>query len=190
MYTGVCSRNIDLKDPDFKPNYGFFKTLLSKILPWYNLPVYKAEPSNYWKIVKEEKINLYLKDFCQEVGADFALQGELIGVGIQKNNEGLLNHELRIFDIFNITEQRYLYPQERMDWITSFNEKYNTNIKHVPVLNPAFPLVADLDLLLAMADGESLNTSQKREGIVFKACDGEQISFKVISNQYLLKEKD
>jgi len=45
-----------------------------------------------------------------------------------------------------------------------------------------------LEELLELADGPSLN-AQTREGIVFKSIEDEDVHFKAISNQYLLKEK-
>lgn len=50
----------------------------------------------------------------------------------------------------------------------------------------------NVDQLLKMAEGSSkLKKEVKREGLVFKSCeliDGKTISFKAISNLYLLKK--
>lgn len=48
----------------------------------------------------------------------------------------------------------------------------------------------DVDVMLNMADGNSvLNPDVKREGLVWKSIFDPNISFKTISNEYLLKEK-
>jgi len=42
-----------------------------------------------------------------------------------------------------------------------------------------------------LADGPSqLNSNTKREGLVVRSSEDDSISFKVISNEFLLKEKD
>jgi hypothetical protein len=46
---------------------------------------------------------------------------------------------------------------------------------------------ANLDELLAYADGPSMNPNVKREGLVFKSNDS-KFSFKVISNEWLLSK--
>lgn len=43
-------------------------------------------------------------------GKDIALQGELIGPGIQANLYSLRQHQWRIFDVFIIPEFRYATP--------------------------------------------------------------------------------
>jgi hypothetical protein len=65
-------------------------------------------------------------------------------------------------------------------------------LEYVPVLHDSISLsqlgITNMEQLLAFAEGDSLlNPAQKvREGVVFKAVDGGG-SFKVVSNQYLLK---
>ena len=44
---------------------------------------------------------------------DLAVQGELMGPGVQKNREGLASHKLFVFDMFDIDSQEYLTPTER-----------------------------------------------------------------------------
>ena len=47
----------------------------------------------------------------------------------------------------------------------------------------------DKDKALDLADGPSLNSKTRREGLVFKGVNG-KLSFKVILNWYLLKHSD
>jgi hypothetical protein len=59
----------------------------------------------------------------------------------------------------------------------------------VPLLDQEFELPYELEELLELADGKSyLNPEAKREGLVIRSLDGET-SFKVISNEFLLKQK-
>ena len=62
-------------------------------------------------------------------------------------------------------------------------------LETVPVLDTHFHLPPTIDKLLLMADGKSeLNPNFDREGIVIRSLD-RKISFKVISNKFLLNEK-
>jgi hypothetical protein len=64
-------------------------------------------------------------------------------------------------------------------------------LNHVPVLNTNFVLNGDVESLLVKAEGQSVMgdiTGPEREGIVFKQVDG-GMTFKAISNKYLLGEK-
>ena len=65
----------------------------------------------------------------------------------------------------------------------------NLNISMVPVVQVG-PLGSDVTAIIAMADGDSLLTpGRPREGLVFRTMERDRLSFKVISNRYLLKEK-
>jgi hypothetical protein len=64
-------------------------------------------------------------------------------------------------------------------------------LKHVPVLNDGKHLNGvDVDTILSWADGDSeIGSGPLREGIVFKQVDG-GMTFKAISNRYLMSERD
>lgn len=117
---------------------------------------------------------------------EIAVQGELIGPGIQDNIYGLDKHEFHVFDIWNITKREYVNPYERVKTVEALN-RMGADIKHVPILgyqlNPS--VVEDA---LYMAEGSSRLADVEREGIVFKAVD-QDLSFKAISNSYLMGEK-
>jgi RNA ligase (TIGR02306 family) len=114
---------------------------------------------------------------------NIAIQGELIGLKIQKNNEKLKNQEFYCFDIWDITKQEYMSKVNR-DQICK-----NLNIKQVPTLKSVkLSKFKTIDDILEFSDGSSLNPSSHREGLVFKSICGKK-SFKVISNKYLLGEK-
>jgi hypothetical protein len=63
-------------------------------------------------------------------------------------------------------------------------------LKHVPILFDALTLkTTDVQEILSWAEGSShLLKGQEREGIVFKCLSDTTISFKAISNKYLLKQ--
>lgn len=114
------------------------------------------------------------------------ISGELMGPRIQGNPENLIEHDLYIYDVYDPIEQRYFTPKERMIFLS-----FHDYAKHVPILHNDVSFkelnIHSIDDLLEFANGKSMN-AEKREGLVFKQMDG-NFSFKVISNDYLLKNK-
>jgi RNA ligase (TIGR02306 family) len=121
--------------------------------------------------------------FGERVFDGLAIQGELMGPGVQGNRENLTQHEFFVFDIWDIYEQRYRSTAE----VTAFCGQ--NGLRHVPVLNGAAIIEGlTLDDLLEEADNTKSLNHPVAEGIVFKRIDGGE-SFKVISNKFLLGEK-
>lgn len=164
---GVCSRNLELKVNEENKNNTFVKML------------------------NESGLGDALRKFFEETGLPIAIQGELMGPGIQGNREQLVEHEFYCFNIYDIQHRRKLKPGDRMEVFEKLIE-YGAKIKHVPIIDSNFNLrengvetVADL---LKMAEVPSIN-HKFAEGLVFKRLDG-NFSFKAISNLFLLREKD
>jgi RNA ligase (TIGR02306 family) len=143
-----------------------------------NLDLKRDEGNTFWKVALETG----LEEKLRSLGKDIAFQGELIGPGIQKNIYGLTKHELHIFDVYDITAGAYLDPMSRRNLVEELG------LRHVPLISPAFALVT-VEELLDVADGTSKLANTRREGIVFKQNDG-GMTFKAISNEYLIKQKD
>ena len=153
---GVCSRNLDLK---------------------------RDEKNAFWQAAIREDIEAKMRDTGPD--AQFAIQGELIGPGIQGNIYKLMFIEFRVFDVYNILSGEYLTPVFRKALIERMG------LKHVPVLESNFKLETDVEGLIAKAEGKSVMgdiTGPEREGLVFKQVNG-GMTFKAISNKYLLAEK-
>ncbi len=128
----------------------------------------------------------------------YALQGELMGEGIQCNREALKTHCFYVFDIQNLESGEYLSSQERQEFIENLYEREGTKVskdmvKHIPILERNATLaqlgIKNMADLLKFAEGSSINPNAEREGVVFKREDG-KFSFKAISNTFLAKEKD
>ncbi len=121
-------------------------------------------------------------------GRNLALQGELIGNGIQGNKYKLIGQEFRVFDIYDIDAKRYMTPIERKEFVTV------NDIKHVPVFQSAVSLDGlTIDMLLKHAEGKSVMgdiTGPEQEGLVYKCNENPEVSFKCISNKFLLKNGD
>ena len=145
-----------------------------------NLDLKEDANNAFWKAAIENDI----KTKIMGLPFDVAIQGELVGPGIQGNIYKLDKPQFFVFDCYNITEGVYFTPKARRDFVKSLE------LNHVPVLADVYVLQDTVDMLLVLAGGKSeLNKKQEREGIVFKECNG-GMSFKAISNNYLLKSKD
>lgn len=152
---GVCSRNMDLK---------------------------RTEGNSFWDTAIAEDIEAKMRMYMPYT--NYAIQGELIGPGVQGNIYGLSKPAFYIFDVYDIDEGKYVNPDIRRRFITEMG------LNHVPVLNTDWVARPNVDEILASAEGPSaLNSKQEREGIVLKATNG-GFTFKAISNKYLMKEKD
>ncbi len=119
----------------------------------------------------------------RELGLNIAIQGELIGPGIQGNQYGLAKHEYRVFDIFDINNQKYYTPAAR------HKMSLLLDLFHAPIIKKDVSFKTETkESLLAIAEGDSRLNTTEREGLVFKNNDNNN-SFKVISNKWLLNEQ-
>lgn len=169
--SGVCSRNLQLK--------------------------VNAENAENTFIAVALKSGLLgaLEKLARDGKGSVAVQGELMGPGIQGNRENLKAHKLFIFDVqFLDAGGGYLTSRERA---TFMRKLYDLGVspelvEHVPVYHSEVTLaelgITNVKELLAFAEGPSL-VHAIREGLVFKRLDG-LFSFKAISNVFLAKEKD
>lgn len=162
---GICSRNWELIEDD---------------------------KSLYWKIARELKLEEALK----KLNLNVAWQGEIIGEGIQKNPYRIKGQRFCLFDIWDINKKRYMTYDER--FMSIFIAINNTvlGLGHVPIIEKKiniFQHCKDIESLLEYANYKSyVNFKRQREGIVFKSLmpvSGQIISFKVVNNEYLLKEE-
>ncbi len=152
------------------------------------------------KVNEENEHNTIIRQFIDSglstAGYDgYAIQGELMGPGIQSNIENLKEHRFYVFDVQNLNTRTYLSPTERekfMQDLHASNKVNSTMIQHIPVLYRNVSLeqlgIRNVTNLLDFAHGPSIN-NPVREGIVFKREDG-RFSFKVINNAFLANEKD
>lgn len=164
--TGVCSRNLELKINDENKDNALVKMF---------------QGSNLEAVMKQ-------------MGENLAIQGELMGPGIQGNREGFTDTKFFVFDVQFIDDQKYMTPGERGGLFADLMG-YGVDgqtVQHVPVLHYNVTLadlgITNIEELLKFAEGPSIK-HLVREGLVFKRMDG-GFSFKVISNRFLEKEKD
>lgn len=172
---GVCSRNLELADPgEFIPGTVLCEDGVER----------PKKENTFWKVAKE----LFIQEKLGTLEQNYAIQGELIGEGIQGNPYRIKGHTVRIFNVFNIDTQEYLGLEEMREFLGKINLDSNP-IEMVPILFEDYTLPETIEEILSQAEGKSvLNSGTEREGIVIRNRD-KSISFKAISNNFLLKEK-
>jgi RNA ligase (TIGR02306 family) len=144
-----------------------------------NLDLKESDDNAFWKAARKYELEAFLRS----TGRNLALQGELIGEGIQKNPYALKGHEFRLFDIYDIDRGRYLSSTERVALVAG------SEIMSVPLLDICTLNGHTQDSLLALAEAKSILHSVQREGVVFKNLNNPDVGFKAISNAFLLAEK-
>jgi RNA ligase (TIGR02306 family) len=147
-----------------------------------NLDLKFDENNSFWQA--EQKYDLIKK--IMSTGRNLAIQGELIGEGIQGNSYKLTGREFYCFDIYDIDKREYLLPMERIVLCKQLN------IQHVPVLFMYILGMSDdtIASILEGAEGKSeIGAKPEREGLVFKSTKTHDVSFKAISNRWLLKNE-
>ena len=129
---------------------------------------------------------LELKDKLTKLGKNIAIQGELVGNGINGNLYGLTDHKLFFFTAYDIDKGRRLFFDE-LEWLL-----FRLNVSMVPVLEKygyVLPNENLVDNMLKYAEGKSiLNMGVEREGVVVRGLETE-FSFKAINNTYLLQSE-
>lgn len=146
-----------------------------------NINLKETEDNTFWSVARKLSLEEKLRSF--DCGG-LMLQGELVGPGIQGNIYNLHEHNFFLFDVFDTVRQHYYSNEEKRVFLDKMPK-----IHYVPVINNETPLPETIDEVVAMADGESKLSKVRREGIVFKFIHDPGISFKAISNKYLLKQK-
>jgi RNA ligase (TIGR02306 family) len=112
-----------------------------------------------------------------------ALQGEIWGESIQGNKENIKGQRFSVFDMFDIKKHEYIPPSMRRHFCET------RGIDHVPVLVTACKAPDSVDEGLVLADGPGIH-AKLREGIVYKCNEDTSFSFKIISNEWLVRHKE
>ena len=150
-----------------------------------NLDLLETEDNTFWQVAR----SLDLENKLKSLGKNICFQGEMIGSGIQGNHYKMKEQTVFFYNIYLIDEMKYSgfynFRQTLMD----------LELLSVPVLSLPFQFPADKDgqfsvsALLKEAEGKSiLNSEVEREGLVIRSMD-RTISFKAISNKFLLGER-
>lgn len=151
----VCTRNIDLTNE-----------------PKFN--------GAYWPIAKQFNISEVLQSLKDKYSlVHLALQGEILGDGIQGNKYKINGYDLYAHKL--ILDNRTLSTEEMTELL------WLHGIKSVPLLDINYKLPATIQELVEYSRGQSILAPIHREGIVLRNVE-KGISFKVINPDFLLKE--
>ena len=153
-----------------------------------NLDLKETEDNAHWKMTRKLKLEEILRSELRNL----AIQGEMVGPGIQANRLGLIGVELYLFNLFDIDTGKYLSHTE----LSVFAEKHG--LKVVPtVYRLDFGGVVgprDVNHLLNIANDLNYDNGTPAEGIVWRSmCETHsevlkgRLSFKTISSRFLLK---
>lgn len=142
-----------------------------------NLDLIKDDKNSFWRVAVE----LDLEEKLKKLDKNIVIQGELIGPGIQGNKYNLQKLELRVFNVIDIDSLTYSFS-ESLPLLKSLG------LMTVPEIVLDFGMAGvSVDFLVEFSKMKSLiNEKIQREGIVIRSTD-QEISFKVINPDYLLK---
>ena len=134
-----------------------------------------------------------LKDKLLALGENIAVQGEFCGQGIQKNRLKLMEPNLYVFDIVRL-EENGSRPKMGLAGLQIYCERLGLDT--VPVEEAGDSFDCTLEELLEKARGK-YSSGMDKEGIVVRTQEFQhntelqhKMSFKVINNDFLKKEKD
>lgn len=131
---GVCSRKIWLKED---PNNGF------------------------WRMVNKYKINEYLSKLYPN--KNVAIQGEIVGPGVQKNPLGLTELEFHLFNLWMIDTREYGSYDDTKAFCDS------ANIPMVTLIDEGDSFNYSLDDLIKLSNSITYPNGKPAEGIVIRS---------------------
>jgi len=155
-----------------------------------NLELKENETNSFWKVARtiqlEEKMRTIMKSHNLEA---LTLQGELLGEGIQKNKYRFKGQKVLWFRAFDPIKYQFI------PFLTFRSMCEEVGLEMVPRIDYNFKLPEKYEDLIVYADGPSKLYDTPREGIVLVAVnpaynDNGRLSFKVISNKFLLKHEE
>lgn len=145
-----------------------------------NLEIKESEENIYWKMAKKYNI----EEILRSQNKNIAIQGEIIGIGIQGNKYKLDDNQLFIFNLFDIDKYKYLNPSE----LTDFCKENKLN--QCPFIANVFLNNNIKDWINFSSFKSKLNGITIAEGIVVRLLNDSEFSFKVINPQFLLKNDE
>lgn len=146
---------------------------------------YKRVPGHsFWQISDRYSIEERLR----AADGKYALQGEVVGPGIQKNRMGLKSVDFYVFNVVDVSTGIKLHIDDAVSFAN------NIGVKFVPIIERGESFGYSQGDLLEIAKGKYIDHFigakewEDREGVVVRSLCG-LVSFKAINNEFLLKEK-
>lgn len=156
-----------------------------------NLELLEDSENSFWKVARQMDIENKLRS----LNGNFAIQGELIGEGIQDNKLRMRGQKILFFNAFDIDRFEYL-PFKK--FIALFER---LQLPTVPVISTDYELTNDIDEIIKKATIKSaICPDVWAEGIVIRPLNEKidlllsnenfnngRVSFKAINPEFLLK---
>jgi RNA ligase (TIGR02306 family) len=119
-----------------------------------------TEGNGFWRMARKYDIENAMRNAFPSM--DIAIQGEVIGPSIQKNQLGVTEMEFRLFNLFDITSRTYLDYAK----IVEFTSTYK--IPMVPLVCEGTAFGYTLEELVKLANEQKYGTGGPAEGIVIR----------------------
>lgn len=147
-----------------------------------NMDLQENEANTLWRLARAMKF----QEKLSSLGKNVAIQGELIGEGIQGNKYKLKGQDVRFFNVFFIDEYRYADFEEFVSIMKQLE------LITVPILDTDYKLDNSIETLVALSVAKSVLSDVQREGIVIRPLKEQidkqsRVSFKSINPEFLLK---
>ena len=151
-----------------------------------NWDLKESEENTYWQVARKYDIEEKMKVWNRNI----AIQGEILGPGIQKNKYAFNEHKVFFFNVFNIDSYTFYDHMRAGDLL------YAIGLEKVPVVarNVYLPeVMPTMEAAVEFSIGKSLLNDIQREGVVLRPyveqSDHElgRLSFKIINPKFLLK---
>jgi RNA ligase (TIGR02306 family) len=148
-----------------------------------NLDLMEDAENSFWKIARE----MMIEEKLRPLGKNVAIQGELIGEGIQGNKLKIKGQTVRFFNVYDIDKSSYLGFSDFKRLVEGIG------LETVPIIDADYVLEDDIDSIIRMATAKSqMNKDVWAEGIVIRSLEGDsedkkRLSFKAINPEFLLR---
>ncbi len=156
-----------------------------------NLELLEDDENSLWKVAKLMDVENKLRS----LGKNIALQGELIGEGIQSNKLRLRGQTILFFNAFDIDKFEYLNFHDFKNLLSKLD------LPMVPLVSQEYEMENDIDTIVKMAIRKSIICPEAwAEGIVIRPFSEKidlllsnnnfnngRVSFKAINPEFLLK---
>lgn len=139
--------------------------------------------TSWLSAVKRQGIDKKIKKQHFDTGRTLAFQGELVGPGIQKNAEKFKHYSILMFSIYDVDNQKYLPYDE----FCNICDQYEIlTVPTLEIMKP-FERFNTVEDFIEYSDNLTPVYGDVPEGVVYHSTADDAVSFKAISNKYLLK---
>lgn len=155
-----------------------------------NLELIEDEENSFWKVARQ----LDIENKLRTLGGNFAIQGELMGEGIQSNKLRLKAQTIYVFNIFDIDKYEYLDFEKFCEVMKVLD------LPVVPIITTEYGLENDIEAIVkrsviksqlckeVWAEGIVIRPMKEFNDFLLQESGGNtRVSFKAINPEFLLK---